>query len=184
MTKPEHVRRWWGRLGEGYSVPVCEVDLRVGRHVALRQPPPEGRGRVPRRVPRDRAAGARGVHRDLRAVSRRRFGRDRRAHRRERQDAADRDVACIRRWRCATWCSRPAWRAAPPSATTGSRRSHRSSGKGRCNPQPSVGGFTRASFMKEAGIGERLFHWRNRRRVEPTYPLRFAQTPATHSDQH
>src|ERR1700676_4569288 len=30
MTKPEHVREWWGRLGEGYSVPVCEVDFRVG----------------------------------------------------------------------------------------------------------------------------------------------------------
>lgn len=30
MTKPEHVRQWWGGLGEGYSVPVCEIDLRVG----------------------------------------------------------------------------------------------------------------------------------------------------------
>ncbi len=30
MTRPEHVRRWWGQLGDGYSVPVCEVDLRVG----------------------------------------------------------------------------------------------------------------------------------------------------------
>lgn len=30
MSKPEHIRRWWGCLGEGYSVPVCEVDLRVG----------------------------------------------------------------------------------------------------------------------------------------------------------
>jgi uncharacterized protein YndB with AHSA1/START domain len=30
MTKPEHVRRWWGCLGEGYSVPVCEIDLRLG----------------------------------------------------------------------------------------------------------------------------------------------------------
>jgi uncharacterized protein YndB with AHSA1/START domain len=30
MTKPEHVERWWGQLGEGYSVPVCEIDLRVG----------------------------------------------------------------------------------------------------------------------------------------------------------
>jgi uncharacterized protein YndB with AHSA1/START domain len=30
MTKTEHVKRWWGRLGEGYSVPVCEIDLRVG----------------------------------------------------------------------------------------------------------------------------------------------------------
>ncbi len=30
MTKPEHVTEWWGRLGEGYSVPVCEIDLRPG----------------------------------------------------------------------------------------------------------------------------------------------------------
>ena len=30
MSRPEHIRHWWGNLGEGYSVPVCEVDLRVG----------------------------------------------------------------------------------------------------------------------------------------------------------
>ena len=30
MTKPEHVKRWWGCLGDGYSVPVCEIDLRPG----------------------------------------------------------------------------------------------------------------------------------------------------------
>jgi len=30
MTKPEHVKQWWGRLGEGYSVPVCDIDLRPG----------------------------------------------------------------------------------------------------------------------------------------------------------
>jgi uncharacterized protein YndB with AHSA1/START domain len=30
MTRPEHVREWWGQLGEGYSVPVCEIDLRRG----------------------------------------------------------------------------------------------------------------------------------------------------------
>jgi len=30
MTRPEHVRQWWGQLGEGYSVPVCEIELRVG----------------------------------------------------------------------------------------------------------------------------------------------------------
>jgi uncharacterized protein YndB with AHSA1/START domain len=30
MTRPEHVKRWWGCLGEGYSVPVCEIDLRPG----------------------------------------------------------------------------------------------------------------------------------------------------------
>ena len=27
MSRPEHIREWWGRLGDGYSVPVCEVDL-------------------------------------------------------------------------------------------------------------------------------------------------------------
>jgi uncharacterized protein YndB with AHSA1/START domain len=30
MSKPEHIKEWWGRLGDGYSVPVCEVDLRPG----------------------------------------------------------------------------------------------------------------------------------------------------------
>ena len=30
MSKPEHIKRWWGCLGKGYSVPVCEVDLRPG----------------------------------------------------------------------------------------------------------------------------------------------------------
>jgi uncharacterized protein YndB with AHSA1/START domain len=30
MTKPEHVRRWWGILDERYSLPICDIDLRVG----------------------------------------------------------------------------------------------------------------------------------------------------------
>src|SRR5689334_828480 len=30
LTRPEHIKRWWGQLGEGYSVPVCEMDARVG----------------------------------------------------------------------------------------------------------------------------------------------------------
>jgi uncharacterized protein YndB with AHSA1/START domain len=30
MTTPEHVRRWWGNLDERYSMPICEIDLRVG----------------------------------------------------------------------------------------------------------------------------------------------------------
>jgi uncharacterized protein YndB with AHSA1/START domain len=30
MTKPEHVKRWWGLLDDRYSVPVCEIDFRVG----------------------------------------------------------------------------------------------------------------------------------------------------------
>jgi uncharacterized protein YndB with AHSA1/START domain len=30
MSKPEHIMQWWGRIGEGYSVPVCEADVRPG----------------------------------------------------------------------------------------------------------------------------------------------------------
>jgi uncharacterized protein YndB with AHSA1/START domain len=30
MTRPEHVKRWWGILDADHSVPVCEIDLRVG----------------------------------------------------------------------------------------------------------------------------------------------------------
>lgn len=30
MTKPEHVRRWWGCISENHSVTTCEIDLRVG----------------------------------------------------------------------------------------------------------------------------------------------------------
>jgi uncharacterized protein YndB with AHSA1/START domain len=30
MTKPEHVRRWWGILDERYSLVVCDIDLRPG----------------------------------------------------------------------------------------------------------------------------------------------------------
>ncbi|XXT15831.1 SRPBCC family protein [Sorangium sp. So ce429] len=45
MTKPEHVKRWWGCLSEGYSVPVCEIDLRPG-----------GRWRFVNRHPKGEAA--------------------------------------------------------------------------------------------------------------------------------
>src|SRR4030095_10277735 len=30
MTRPEHVKRWWGQLDEGYGFPICEIDLRPG----------------------------------------------------------------------------------------------------------------------------------------------------------
>lgn len=53
MTKPEHIKRWWGRLGDGYSVPVCEVDLRVG-----------GRWRFVNRHPKGEAA-FHGVYREI-----------------------------------------------------------------------------------------------------------------------
>jgi uncharacterized protein YndB with AHSA1/START domain len=45
MTRPEHIARWWGCLGDGYSVPICEVDLRVG-----------GRWRFVNRHPKGEAA--------------------------------------------------------------------------------------------------------------------------------
>src|SRR4026207_1572891 len=30
MTKPEHVRRWWGNLDDRHSMTGCEIDLRPG----------------------------------------------------------------------------------------------------------------------------------------------------------
>jgi uncharacterized protein YndB with AHSA1/START domain len=53
MSKPEHIVRWWGRLGEGYSVPVCEVDLRPG-----------GKWRFVNRHPKGEAA-FHGVYREI-----------------------------------------------------------------------------------------------------------------------
>ena len=58
MSKPEHIKRWWGRLGEGYSVPVCEVDLRVG-----------GAWRFVNRHPKGEAA-FHGVYREIAAPER------------------------------------------------------------------------------------------------------------------
>jgi uncharacterized protein YndB with AHSA1/START domain len=53
MTRPEHIGRWWGCLGEGYSVPICEVDLRVG-----------GKWRFVNRHPQGEA-GFHGVYREI-----------------------------------------------------------------------------------------------------------------------
>ena len=53
MSQPEHIREWWGRLGDGYSVPVCEVDLRPG-----------GRWRFVNRHPNGEAA-FHGVYREI-----------------------------------------------------------------------------------------------------------------------
>jgi uncharacterized protein YndB with AHSA1/START domain len=54
MTQPEHVRRWWGCLNEGYSVPVCEIDLRPG-----------GAWRFVNRTPRGEEATFYGVYREI-----------------------------------------------------------------------------------------------------------------------
>ena len=53
MSRPEHIREWWGRLGDGYSVPFCEVDLRPG-----------GRWRFVNRHPTGEAA-FHGIYREL-----------------------------------------------------------------------------------------------------------------------
>src|SRR5215472_7811827 len=58
MTKPEHVRRWWGILDERYSVVVCDIDLRVG-----------GAWRFVGRGPRGDAA-FHGVYREISAPDR------------------------------------------------------------------------------------------------------------------
>ena len=54
MSKPEHIRQWWGNLGAGYSVPVCEVDLRVG-----------GAWRFTNRTPKGEMATFYGVYREV-----------------------------------------------------------------------------------------------------------------------
>ena len=58
MTRPEHVKQWWGRLGDGYSVPVCEIDLRIG-----------GEWRFVNRHPKGEAA-FRGEYREITPPSR------------------------------------------------------------------------------------------------------------------
>jgi uncharacterized protein YndB with AHSA1/START domain len=54
MTKPEHITEWWGRLGDGYAVPVCEVDLRVG-----------GAWRFVNRTPKGQLVAFYGVYREI-----------------------------------------------------------------------------------------------------------------------
>ncbi len=58
MSKPEHVKRWWGLLDERYSVPVCEIDFRVG-----------GAWRFVSRGPQGEA-GFHGVYREIDAPER------------------------------------------------------------------------------------------------------------------
>ena len=54
MSKPEHIRRWWGQLGDGYSVPVCEVDLRPG-----------GAWRFVNQTPKGQTVAFYGVYREI-----------------------------------------------------------------------------------------------------------------------
>jgi uncharacterized protein YndB with AHSA1/START domain len=42
MSKPEHVRRWWGILDEHHSVIVCEIDFKVGGKWRFQSKGPKG----------------------------------------------------------------------------------------------------------------------------------------------
>jgi uncharacterized protein YndB with AHSA1/START domain len=54
MSQAEHIKRWWGNLAEGYTVPVCEVDLRVG-----------GAWRFVNRTPKGELVTFYGVYREI-----------------------------------------------------------------------------------------------------------------------
>jgi uncharacterized protein YndB with AHSA1/START domain len=58
MTKPEHIRRWYGP--HGFTVTHCETDLRVG-----------GAYRIVQRAPDGSEFGFRGVHREIIVPTRR-----------------------------------------------------------------------------------------------------------------
>ena len=52
--KPEHIKQWWGRRNDGYSVPVCEVDLRVG-----------GKWRFVNQIPSGKQVAFNGVYHEI-----------------------------------------------------------------------------------------------------------------------
>jgi len=54
MHTPEHVKQWWGCLAQGYSVPVCEIDLRPG-----------GAWRFVNRLPNGKEVAFHGVYREI-----------------------------------------------------------------------------------------------------------------------
>ncbi len=59
MNKPEHVSKWWGQLRDGeHTMPVCEIDFRVG-----------GKWRFVGKGPRGQYA-FHGVYREIEAPSR------------------------------------------------------------------------------------------------------------------
>ena len=58
MTRPEHVRRWWCCM-EGFTMPVCEIDFRVG-----------GKWRYVMIAPDGSEVGFRGEYREIRAPER------------------------------------------------------------------------------------------------------------------
>jgi uncharacterized protein YndB with AHSA1/START domain len=58
MTRPEYVRRWWCCM-EGFTMPICEIDLRVGGSYRYVMIAPDGS-----------EVGFRGVYREIVAPER------------------------------------------------------------------------------------------------------------------
>ena len=70
MTRPEHVKRWYGL--HGTTVPVCEIDLRPG-----------GAYRIVNRDPQGNEYGFKGVYREIDPPARRGLHLDLRADARQ-----------------------------------------------------------------------------------------------------
>ena len=83
LTRPELLRRWYGPVG--WSLAVCEIDLRVG-----------GAWRFVTRRPDGREIGQRGVNWALRAIGRRTLALNTAAPKVARRPAASEDATC--RW--------------------------------------------------------------------------------------
>ena len=113
MTKPEHVRRWWGILDEGYSVPVCEIDLRVGGAWRFIGRGPQGAVPTFYGVYREIVAPGRLVYTEIFAPFPDAASVVTQILTEKEQDSAHRDLSYPSR-EVGTWCSRPEWRRAPP----------------------------------------------------------------------
>ena len=64
------MKRWWGCLGDGYSVPVCEINLRIGGRWRFVNRHPKGEAAFHGEYREITPAGAGGLHRDLRGFPR------------------------------------------------------------------------------------------------------------------
>ena len=93
MSKPEHVKRWWGILDEHHSVPDLRDRLLASAAPGASSPagPCAATCQLLRRLPRDRRPRPDRLHRNLRALPRHGIRRDQRAHRGGQTDAAHGD---------------------------------------------------------------------------------------------
>lgn len=122
MSKPEYITRWWGCLDAGYSVPVCEIDLRPG-----------GAWRFVNRTPKGELVAFYGVYREVAPPERmvfteifERFPDAESVVTAVLTERPARPVSHSRRSihhsKCGTSFSSPGWQRARRSATTGWKR--------------------------------------------------------------